>query len=134
MTTINEAPERPAPQTPKAPSKWSGITLSIVATLLAWAFVAWLAGVGLGRGFGVSAPFVPSLILAFVLGCVVKMLASTIADTWRAARIKTDTAFLVGQMMAQEEFRKANFGDLSKLFTDLGLDKPAPGAGGSGYL
>ena len=134
MTTINEVLEQKAPQARKVPSKWDGIISGIIATLGTWAFLAWLAGVGLGRGFGVSVPFIPALILAFVFGGVVKSLLSMAADTWHAARVKADTALLVGQMMAQEELRKASAGDMAKLFADLGMDKPAPGAGGSGYL
>src|SRR5579872_501481 len=133
MTTVNETPERQAPKARKVPSKWDGIISGIIATLGTWAFLAWLAGVGLGRGFGVSVPFIPALILALVFGGVVKSLLSMAADTWHAARVKADTAFLAAHMAVQAQLQDASQADMAKLFADLGMDKPAPGAGGSGY-
>jgi hypothetical protein len=61
----------------------SGFLGSVAATLVLWAFVVWLAGIALHRGFGVPVPFLPSFLLAFAGATAVKILAMTVAAAFR---------------------------------------------------
>jgi hypothetical protein len=90
MSTLTETLNRKPVKTPaKAPVTGAGVLVSFIATLAAWAFVVWLAGIGLDRGFGVPAPFVPVFILTFAAATAVKILALTVFKAWHDTALET---------------------------------------------
>lgn len=116
MTAATEALQEPAPGPAEVkPSKSVDLVSNVVLSFGWWAFVAWLAGVALHRGFGVSLPFIPAFILAFLFATVTKSLAQVTGEAWHAERVKADTNLIAATMAVQQ---KAS-GDLTALLDSL---------------
>jgi hypothetical protein len=65
----------------EAPAKltvWEGF----VVTVAVMAFVAWLGGVALNKGFGVHAPFIATWLLIVLGLTIVKAVTGEVASTW----------------------------------------------------
>ena len=124
-----------APDAPKQPAKTPAKNFpatSLLADFLSGlglvAFVVWLAGVALSRGFGVHVPFLAGSILLFVSLVTLKAATVAVANTWHGSRVKADTALIAASIAAQMEFQQhvSGGGDLTALLDSLAKNETGP--------
>jgi predicted MFS family arabinose efflux permease len=86
----------------KANVPGAGALASIVADLGFMAGFAWVGGIALNHGFGVSVPFVAAWLLLVAGLWLVQLVTGQLAATWHNARVKADINLLAASMAAQD--------------------------------
>ena len=131
MTFADLTAKQPKPPA-KAPSKGAGLLTDFLLGLAPVAFIMWLAGVAMNKGFGVHVPFIAGSILLFTALITVKVATVAAANVWHGARVRADVTFLVASMAAQRELQQQAGGDLTGLLDSL--MKPPADSDNAGYL
>lgn len=98
MTEKTEAAEAK----PKAPPKGAGALANLVTDFGFTAAFAFVAGIALHRGFGVSIPFIPSWLLLLTGLHLAQLAVAQLAHVWHRERVKADIDLLAASMAAQE--------------------------------
>lgn len=94
--------------TEAAEAKASGVSAlaSVVAGLGFMAGFAWVGGIALNHGFGVSVPFVAAWLLLTAGLWLAQLVTGQLATVWHNARVKADINLLVASMAAQEAIQE----------------------------
>lgn len=104
MTTLNET-LKGAKQDPAKKRPASGAVTGILVTLAVSAITSALAGVALGRGFGLSVPFMAGFLLVLAVAFFLRMVVLVAASAWQEVAVATApklaAAVMIGTFVAE---------------------------------
>lgn len=90
----------------KAPVPGASALASVISDLGLTAGFAWVGGVALNHGFGVSVPFVATWLLLLAGLWLVQFVTGQLATVWHNARVKADITLIAATMAAQEAIQE----------------------------
>lgn len=110
-----------------AKAKAAGISAlaGIVTDLGFTAVFAWVGGVALHVGFGVSVPFGAAWLLLLTGLYLAQLVTGQLAGVWHAKRVEADIRLLAATMMAQDMIhgqQESPLGDLASFLKKLDAD------------
>lgn len=86
----------------KTKTPGAGALASVIADMGLTALFAWVGGIALNHGFGVSVPFVATWLLLLTGLWLVQFVTGQLATVWHNARVKADITLIAATMAAQE--------------------------------
>lgn len=112
----------------KTKTPGAGALASVIADMGLTALFAWVGGIALNHGFGVSVPFVATWLLLLTGLWLVQFVTGQLATVWHRERVKADMSLLAASMAAQDMIREESKTGLADLLAGLARDEKDSGA------
>jgi hypothetical protein len=125
MPTVNDLTDPGEIETEPAKAKPPGVSaLAGVLTDLGFtALFAWIIGIALNQGFGVSVPFSAAWLLLLAALYLAQLFTGQLSRIWHRERVKADIDLLAATMAAQDMIQAQQAGGLDAFLCKL--DKSA---------
>jgi hypothetical protein len=116
MPTVNDLTDPGEIETEPAKAKPPGVSaLAGVLTDLGFtAGFAWIIGIALNQGFGLSVPFSAAWLLLLAALYLAQLFTGQLSKIWHRERVKADIDLLVASMAATESVNAKAFLDMDK--------------------
>jgi hypothetical protein len=125
---MSDETETAKDRTARAPVKGARALASVTTDLGLTAGFAWVGGVALHRGFGLSVPFVAAWLLLLGGMWLTQLVTAQLGRIWHHARVEADIELLAASMAAQDAIRQESKAGLADLLTGLAKDEKDSGA------